>query len=65
MENRVWHYRNERNLTLAQLSRLSGISISELNNIENHVYRDIKLSTAIRLSKVLHVDIYELFCIKK
>nr|DAS12964.1 MAG TPA: Helix-turn-helix XRE-family like protein [Caudoviricetes sp.] len=64
MKNKVWYYRNKRNLTLQQLSRLTGISVGELNNIENDVSKDIMLSNAIKLSKVLHVDLYDLFCIK-
>ena len=64
MENKVWYYRNERNLTLKQLSKLTGISVGELSNIENNVSKDIMLSNGIFLSKVLHADLYDLFCIK-
>ena len=64
MKNKVWYYRNRRNLTLQQLSRLTGISVGELNNIENDVSKDILLSNAIKLSNILHVDLYDLFCIK-
>ena len=64
MENKVWQYRNERKLSLKELSRLTGISASVLNNLENGLTNDIMLSNAIILSKVLHVDLYELFCIK-
>ena len=64
MENKVWYYRNERNLTLKQLSKLTGISVGELSNIENNVSKDIMLSNAIILSKVPHADLYDLFCIK-
>ena len=64
MENKVWYYRNERNLTLKQLSKLTGISVGELSNIENNVSKDIMLSNAIISSKVLHADLYDLFCIK-
>lgn len=64
MENRLWEYRNKRNLSLKELSRLTGISVSELNNIENGNTMDILLSNAIILSKVLRVDLYDLFCIK-
>ena len=64
MENKVRYYRNERNLTLKQLSKLTGISVGELSNIENNVSKDIMLSNAIILSKVLHADLYDLFCIK-
>lgn len=64
MENKVWYYRTERNLTLEQLSRFTGISVMALNNIENNKTNDILLSNAVILSKVLKVDLYELFCIK-
>ena len=64
MENKVWEYRNKRKITLKELSRLSGISVSQLNNIENGNTQDILLSNAIILSRILKVDLYELFCIK-
>lgn len=65
MENKLWIYRKQKNMSLKELSRYTGISVSELNAIENGFTNDILLSNAIRLSKALHVDIYELFCIKK
>lgn len=65
MNNNLWKYRNERKLSLKELSRLTGISVSELNNIENGNTSDIMLGNAIILSKVLKVDLYELFCIKR
>lgn len=34
MEVKVWHARKEKDLTLVQLQKLSGISKSCLNNIE-------------------------------
>lgn len=64
MKNKVWYYRTQRNLSLNQLSRLTGISISTLNKLERNETNDIFLSNAIILSKVLKVDLYELFCIK-
>ena len=65
MENKLWYYRNQKALTLQELSRLSGISVAALNKIENGNTKDILLSNAITLSRVLNVDIYELFCIIK
>ena len=50
-------------MTLRELSRKSGISIASLDRIENDQTQDLMLSTAIALSKALHVDLYELFCI--
>lgn len=64
MENKLWYYRNQKALTLQELSRLSGMSVAALNKIENGNTKDILLSNAITLSHVLNVDIYELFCIK-
>ena len=52
MENKVWYYRDKRNLTLKQLSKLTGISVGELSNIENNVSKDIMLSNADRKSVV-------------
>ena len=63
MDNKLWEYRTKRKLSLKELSRLTGISVSELNNIENG--NDILLNNAITLSNVLKVDLYELFCIRK
>lgn len=64
MKNKVWYYRTQRNLSLNQLSRLTGISVGTLNKLEREETNDILLSNAIILSKVLKVDLYELFCIK-
>ena len=50
-------------MTLRELSDVTGISIANLDKIENDRTHDIMLSTAIALSKALHVDLYELFCI--
>lgn len=52
-------------MSLKELSRYTGISVAEINLIENGFTNDILLSNAIRLSKVLRVDLYELFCIKR
>ena len=65
MENKVWYYRSNKNLSLQKLSMMTGISVSELNSIENGNTNDIKLSNAVSLSKALKVDLYDLFCIKK
>ena len=63
MQNKVWHYRNKRGLTLQELSRLTGLSVAAINKIENDNTSDILLSNAVSLSHALKVDIYELFCI--
>lgn len=63
MKNKVWFYRTQQNMTLRELSDVTGVSIANLDKIENDQTHDIMLSTAIVLSKALHVDLYELFCI--
>ena len=65
MKNKVWYYRNQRGLTLQQLSKLTGLSIAAICKIENDNTNDILLSNAIILSRTLKVDMYELFCISK
>lgn len=65
MKNKVWYYRNQRGFTLQELSRLTGLSVAAINKIENDNTSDILLANAITLSRVLKVDIYELFCISK
>nr|DAE89539.1 MAG TPA: Helix-turn-helix XRE-family like protein [Bacteriophage sp.] len=64
MKNKLWYYRSQRNMTLQELSRRSGLSVAALNKIENGNTKDILLTNAIVLSRILDVDIYELFCIK-
>ena len=54
----------KQNMSLRDLSRKTGISVANLDKIENDNTHDILLSNAIALSKALHVDLYELFCIK-
>ena len=61
----MWYYRNQRGLTLQQLSALTGLSVAAINKIENDNTNDILLSNAITLSRVLKVNMYELFCISK
>ena len=63
MKNKVWYYRNQRGLTLQQLSKLTGLSVAAICKIENDNTNDILLSNAIILSRALKVDMYELFCI--
>ena len=65
MKNKVWYYRDKMKLSVNQLSIRSGIAMSEITKIENDQTNDVMLSTAIRLSNSLNVDIYELFCISK
>ena len=65
MKNKVWYYRNQRGLTLQQLSKLTGLSVAAICKIENDNTNDILLSNAIVLPCALKVDMYELFCISK
>lgn len=61
----MWYYRNQRGLTLQQLSKLTGLSVAAISKIENDNTNDILLKNAIVLSRALKVDMYELFCISK
>lgn len=65
MRNKVGYYRNQRGLTLQQLSKLTGLSVAAISKIENDNTNDILLKNAIVLSRALKVDMYELFCIPK
>lgn len=64
MNNKLWYYRNQKHMTLQELSRRSGLSVAALNKIENGNTKDILLTNAVILSRILDVDIYELFCIE-
>lgn len=64
MNNKLWYYRNQKHMTLRELSRRSGLSVAALNKIENGNTKDILLTNAVVLSRILDVDIYELFCIE-
>lgn len=61
MKNNLQKIRWEKNLTLQQLSTTSGISMSELNKIENIETIDIYLSTAYRIANALNVRLEEIF----
>ena len=65
MRNKVGYYRNQRGLTLQQLTKLTGLSVAAISKIENDNTNDILLKNAIVLSRALKVDMYELFCISK
>ena len=65
MKNKVDEYRCKQNITLKQLSDRSGISRTTLSKIVNNQTNDILLSHAITLSRILKVDLYELFCIRR
>lgn len=65
MKNKIGEYRYKQNITLKELSQRSGISSTTLSKIENNQTNDILLSNAIALSRILKVDLYELFYIRK
>ena len=65
MKNKVDEYRCKQNMTLKQLSDRSEISRTTLSKIVNNQTNDILLSHAITLSRILKVDLYELFCIRR
>ena len=57
---RTWHARDKRNITLTQLSELTGIGKSTLNNIENG-RTSPTLDQLERIAKALNVKISELY----
>lgn len=63
--NNVQKYRIEKNMTVIELSRKSGVDHSAITKIENNNPQNIALMTAYRLSKALNVDIFDLFIIKR
>ena len=65
MKNKVGEYRYKHNMSIAELAQRSGMSSTAISNLENGYTSDILLSHAIVLSRVLQVDLYELFCIKR
>ena len=52
--------RKELDLSLEDLSRLSGATVPTLSNIERGK-RDVKLSTLVNLATALRIDLAELF----
>lgn len=57
---RLWAIRSERNITTRELANLSGISKSEINNIENERYSP-RLSQLEKLAAALDMGIVDLF----
>lgn len=60
IEMRVKEIRKRKNLTLAQLSDRTGISVSHINDVENGL-KEPGLSVLIMLSRALDVQITELY----
>ena len=57
---KLWNIRSERNITTRELANLSGISKSEINNIENERYSP-RLSQLENLASALDIGIVDLF----
>lgn len=57
---KLWNIRSERNITTRELANLSGISKSEINNIENERYSP-RLSQLEKLAAALDMGIVDLF----
>ena len=57
---KLWNIRSERNITTRVLANLSGISKSEINNIENERYSP-RLSQLEKLAAALDIGIVDLF----
>lgn len=59
-------YRKKCGLTQEQLAELADISISYVKQIEaNYEYKNISLTTILKISKALNVDVATLFNDKK
>ena len=65
MKNKVAEYRYKRDMSIAELSRRTGISYSSISELEKGYTSDILLSHAVTLSHVLQADLYDLFCLKR
>jgi len=61
MKNNLKEIRWKQNLSVLQLSKISGISHSQITKIENGYIKDVTLQTAYKLSSALNVSVYELF----
>ena len=59
MTNRVKQVRQLRKMTLAELSKVSGVPISTINDIEQGA--EPRLSTAFDIEDALQVDIHRLW----
>lgn len=62
-ENHVKEYREKRGYTVRELSKLTGISVGHLSDIENGA-KIPSVILALRLEKALKCSIWDLFKIK-
>ena len=65
MKKEIGRYRYQQNMSISELARRTGLSATAISNLENGYTSDILLSHAVSLSHALHVDLYDLFCIKR
>ena len=56
--------RIEKNLTLKQLSKKSGVSVECIHSIEDG-FKDASFSTIIKLAKALDKQLNEVYCMKR
>lgn len=62
IEMKLKELRKQKNITLSELSKLTGISKSHLNYIENGV-KEPTISVLVLIAKALNVKIDELYVI--
>ena len=62
VEIKLKELRKQKNITLSELSRLTGISKSHLNYIENGI-KEPTISVLVLIAKALNVKIDELYVI--
>lgn len=60
MKIMVWEARQSKNVTLEQLAKLTGISSTTLNEIENH-NRDPKMGQMEAIARALDMDFEDLY----
>lgn len=57
---KIKEIRKEKNITLKQLSKTTGVSITEINDVENHLKKPLFI-TAVLIAKGLKVDIKDIY----
>lgn len=57
---KTWEIRDRKKITLEQLSYLTKISVSTLNNIENHK-TEPKITQLVKIAHALGVEVSELY----
>lgn len=60
MQHRLRTLRNQRRLTLKQISDRTGISVSTLHEIEKHE-RDVSLTTALKLGHFFDMPVADIW----